>query len=254
MDGLELCRSVRATQCPGYVFIILLTYRDSKEDTIAGLEAGADDYLSKPFNPGELKARINTGIRILELERSLREANEEIRKLTFTDPLTGCFNRRYINDRLTEDISRAVRYRHPLSLMMCDIDHFKKVNDLHGHRAGDLVLQEFVSCMQHTIRNNVDWIGRYGGEEFILVLPETDFSGAQVLAERLRLRISRHKTNFENHEIKITVSLGVAGFEVGSLNEKTTADFLISEADRLLYKSKYHGRNQIQSANNKPTE
>ncbi len=129
MDGLELCKAIRKLPTDGYVYIILFTAKDSKEDIIKGLEAGADDYLTKPVNHPELMARLNTGVRILELEKSLRKANEEIRILSITDHLTGCYNRGYIGEHLPREIKRAHRYKHPLSVIISDIDHFKKVND-----------------------------------------------------------------------------------------------------------------------------
>jgi two-component system, cell cycle response regulator len=248
MDGIELCRAIRSTKSAGYVFIILLTARDSKEDIIAGLEAGADDYLAKPFNPGELNARIKTGMRILELERSLKNANEEIKKLSVTDPLTGCYNRGYLNDRLSKDITYALRYKHPLSLILCDIDHFKIVNDNYGHQAGDRVLIDFVNCIQQTFRNKIDWLVRYGGEEFIIVLPETSVEGAKVLAERLRIRISHQKTQIDHVEIKITASFGIAGFTHRTHKEKISDLNLITKADQLLYQAKEEGRNRIKVA------
>jgi diguanylate cyclase (GGDEF)-like protein len=248
MDGLELCRAIRSAKSSGYVFIILLTARDSKEDIIAGLEAGADDYLAKPFNPGELNARIKTGMRILELERSLKKANEEIKKLSVTDPLTGCYNRGYLNDRLSKDITYALRYKHPLSLILCDIDHFKIVNDTYGHQAGDLVLIDFVNTIQRTFRNKIDWLVRYGGEEFIIVLPETNVQGAKVLAERLRTKISHQKTQIDNIEIKVTASFGVAGFTHPIQKEKISDIKLITKADQLLYQAKEEGRNRIKAA------
>jgi two-component system, cell cycle response regulator len=248
MDGIELCRAIRSTESSGYVFIILLTARDSKEDIIAGLEAGADDYLAKPFNPGELNARIKTGIRILDLERSLKKANEEIKKLSVRDPLTDCYNRGYLNDRLSKDIIYALRYNHPLSLILCDIDHFKIVNDTYGHQAGDQVLKDFVNSIKKTFRNKIDWLVRYGGEEFIIVLPETDVEGAKTLAERLRIKISNQKTQFENLEITITASFGVSGFTHQTHKEKISDIKLITKADQLLYQAKVEGRNRIKVA------
>ena len=248
MDGIELCRAIRSTESSGYVFIILLTARDSKEDIIAGLEAGADDYLAKPFNPGELNARIKTGMRILDLERSLKKANEEIKKLSVRDPLTDCYNRGYLNDRLSKDIVYALRYNHPLSLILCDIDHFKIVNDTYGHQAGDQVLKDFVNSIKKTFRNKIDWLVRYGGEEFIIVLPETDVEGAKTLAERLRIKISNQKTQFENMEITITASFGVSGFTHQTHKEKISDIKLITKADQLLYQAKVEGRNRIKAA------
>jgi response regulator receiver modulated diguanylate cyclase len=141
MDGIELCKAMRTTDFPGYIFFILITSRDAKDDLVLGLEAGADDYLTKPFNHAELKARLNTAERILKLEKSLKEANEAIRLLSITDPLTKSYNRGYLIQRLPREISRAQRYDRPLSLIMSDLDHFKMINDEYGHQAGDMVLK-----------------------------------------------------------------------------------------------------------------
>ena len=182
MDGLSLCKAVRNMQLDGYVYVLLLTARDGKEHVIAGLEAGADDYLVKPVHEPELIARLNAGRRILNLEHSLRVANQRNRVLSITDALTGAYNRRYLMEQLPREVERCRRYAYPLSVIMCDIDHFKQINDDYGHAAGDDVLQQFVARIQKSIRNNSDWIARYGGEEFLLVLPETDFAGGMKVA------------------------------------------------------------------------
>lgn len=244
MDGLELCRAIRSTPTSGYVYIILLTARDTKDDIIAGLEAGADDYLAKPFNPGELNARIKTGMRILRLERSLKQANEKIKKLSVTDSLTGCYNKGYLNERLPKEIKYALRYEHPLSLIICDIDHFKEVNDTFGHQAGDEVLKQFTHCIQKSFREKIDWLARYGGEEFILVLPETDVNGAGVLAERLREKITQLKTTIDNKNIAISASFGVTGFGHPKTALTISAETMIAKADQLLYQAKKEGRNK----------
>ncbi|MCK4485137.1 MAG: diguanylate cyclase, partial [Desulfobacterales bacterium] len=190
MNGLELCRAIRSHHFPGYIFIVFVTVKDSEDDIIAGLEAGADDYLTKPFNKAELMARLKAGTRILELERSLKKANERIKILSITDPLTGAYNRAYLTERLPQEIARAKRYRHPLSLIMCDIDFFKKINDSYGHQAGDTILTGFVDSLRGSIRKGIDWVARYGGEEFLIVLPETNIQGACQVAERLRTLVS----------------------------------------------------------------
>lgn len=219
VDGLQLCRSIRETVTAGYVFIFLLTARDSRADMIAGLEAGADDYLTKPFDRAELFARLKTAVRILKLEKSLKEANEAIRVLSITDTMTGCFNRTYMDQQFPKELQRAVRYGHAISVIMTDIDHFKKVNDLYGHQAGDHVLKAFVETMGRSVRSGVDWIARYGGEEFLLVLPETNVESAEVLAERLRKTVSEQIIPYDGKTIRITSSFGVTGLAAG-LNVK----------------------------------
>jgi len=245
MDGLDLCREIRKLPIDGYVYIILLTAKDSKEDIITGLEAGADDYLTKPVNHPELIARLNTGVRILELERSLKRANEEIRILSITDNLTGCYNRGYIGEHLPREIKRAHRYKRPLSIIISDIDHFKNVNDSYGHQAGDHVLRGFVRLLKESIRNNVDWLARYGGEEFLLVLPETDFNGAIILAEKLRIIVSKSSIVHKDKEINITASFGVAGFNVLDSYDGVVLENIINKADKYLYNAKQEGRNRV---------
>lgn len=245
MDGVELCRRIRTMDLPGYVFIILLTAKDTKEDIIEGLEAGADDYLTKPLNFPELKARLKSGFRILELEKSLKKANEEIRLLSITDPLTGCYNRYFLMERLQHEIMRAKRYQHELAVVMCDIDHFKKVNDLYGHQVGDLVLKSFSKTISSAIRKDVDWVARYGGEEFLVVLPETDWQGAMAVAERLRSLVAEVKTPTDHGDIKITASFGVAGFGRSVPNECVSLEQLINAADAYMYLAKREGRNRV---------
>ena len=245
MDGLELCRRVRAMDLPGYVFIIILTAKDTREDIIEGLEAGADDYLTKPLNFPELKARLKCAFRILELEKSLKKANEEIRLLSITDPLTGCYNRYFLMERLQHEIKRARRYRHELAIIMCDIDHFKKVNDLYGHQTGDLVLKSFSSKISSTIRKDVDWVARYGGEEFIVVLPETAWQGAMAVAERLRSVVAELKIETAHRDIRITASFGVASLDPSTPDEFATLEQLINAADTYLYLAKQEGRNRV---------
>ena len=245
-NGLELCRAIRSHNLPGYVFIVLLTANDSKEDIIAGLEAGADDYLTKPFNHAELMARLNSGKRILQLERSLKIANEEIRILSVTDPLTKIYNRVYLNERLPQEISRAKRYGHSMSLIMSDIDHFKKVNDSYGHHAGDITLKSFVDCLKQSIRGDIDWVARYGGEEFLIVLPETSLEGAFQTAERLRLSVSEMSIDIEGKEIGITASFGLSSFNPSQHNDKISPESMIGQADKCMYQAKKKGRNRVE--------
>ncbi len=247
MDGIELCKELRKNGSDSYVFIVLLTSKDSKDDIVSGLEAGADDYLTKPSNRAELIARIKTGVRILELEGSLKKANEEIRVLSITDYLTRSYNRLYLNERLPQEIVRARRYRHPLSLVLCDIDHFKSVNDTYGHQAGDKVLREFTKCIRETIRENVDLVARYGGEEFIIVAPETDFSGALILAERVRSAVSQMVVKIKGKRIHITASFGVTGFDTDTPTEKISSEAVINQADKYLYQAKREGRNRVRA-------
>jgi len=246
MNGIELCKAIRSRVYPGYVFIILLTAKSSKANIITGLEAGADDYLTKPFNNTELVARLNTGKRVLKLERDLKSAHEKIRVLSITDPLTGSYNRGHLSQRLPHEINRAMRYGRALSLIMCDIDHFKEVNDTYGHLIGDEVLRQFVEQIKKSIRCDLDWLVRYGGEEFLIVLPETDLEGASRTAKRLHCDLSQRVIESHGQHIRITASFGVTCFDPKtSPAEQISAEALINKADHYLYLAKQEGRNRV---------
>lgn len=238
LDGLELCQRIRKMEWPSYVFIILLTARGAVDDIITGLDAGADDYLTKPFNKAELKARLRAGTRILGLY-------DKINKLSITDPLTQCFNRGYLMKSLTKEIKRSIRYKNNLFIVMSDIDHFKNINDSYGHQAGDLVLKEFASLIMNSFRDEVDWLARYGGEEFILVLPETGRDGAWQAAERLRKKVSEMVIPVKEEKIQITASFGISGFEGHNSVVNISANALIEKADKCLYQAKREGRNRV---------
>lgn len=245
MSGLELCSVLRQKSAQRYVFLILLTAKDSKEDIVEGLEAGADDYLTKPFHQAELMARLKTGMRILELEKSLKKANEEIKILSITDPLTHCHNRGYLIEKLPQEIKRAERYGRALSVILCDIDHFKKVNDSYGHQTGDEVLKVFSRRLMDSTRNGIDWAARYGGEEFLVVLPETPLRTAEMVAERLRKNIAEGGIASSNGLLHITASFGVTGFEHSAADAGISPEIIIKTADDLLYQAKKEGRNRV---------
>jgi diguanylate cyclase (GGDEF)-like protein len=245
MSGPELCRAIRGKTGNGYVFMILLTAKDSKEDIVEGLEAGADDYLTKPFNRAELMARLKTATRILDLERSLKRANEEIKALSITDPLTGCFNRGYLNEKLPQEIKRANRYGRDLSVILCDIDHFKKVNDTYGHQTGDTVLRAFAECLLDSVRDGIDWVDRYGGEEFLVVLPETPFEAANLVAERLRTAVAGKGIETSEGVLHITASFGVTGIDADTPDSLKSPDSMVKKADDNLYRAKEEGRNMV---------
>lgn len=244
MDGVALCKAVRNLQMDGYVYALLLTARDSKEHIIAGLEAGADDYLIKPVHEAELIARLNAGRRILTLEHSLRVANQRNRILSITDALTGAYNRRYLMEQLPRELERCRRYAYPLSVLMCDIDHFKKINDTQGHAAGDDVLQQFAARAQKLIRSNSDWMARYGGEEFLIVLPETGHIGAMAVAEKIRNVMCNAPFETPLGETQVSASFGVASTGPTGPDLVLKTDALIKCADECLYLSKGAGRNR----------
>ena len=247
LDGLGVVAAVRGGEWPGYIFTILLTGRDSHESVVAGLEAGADDYLTKPVHEAELLARMKTGWRIAELELRLRAAREEAVKLSLTDALTGVNNRRFLSDSLPGEITRARRFNRPLSVVMCDIDHFKRVNDTHGHPAGDQVLRSFAALLIDKVRVDVDWIARFGGEEFVVVLPETDLAGAMLVAERLRAATAALEVRHDGEVLRVTSSFGAA-----SVGEPwpagLVAEQLLTQADLCLYLSKKQGRDRVTGA------
>jgi diguanylate cyclase (GGDEF)-like protein len=244
MDGVALCKAMRNLSLDGYVYALLLTARNAKEHIIAGLEAGADDYLIKPVHEPELIARLNTGRRILALEHSLRAANERNRILSITDPLTGAFNRRYLLEQLPREVERCRRYANPLSVIMCDIDHFKQVNDARGHASGDEVLQQFAARIQKWIRNQSDWLARLGGEEFLIVLPETGYEGAVCAAEKIRSIVVESPFMTRVGNLGVTSSFGVASTESQGPDLSFKVETLMKTADECLYRSKQAGRNR----------
>jgi diguanylate cyclase (GGDEF)-like protein len=178
---------------------------------------------------------------------SLEKANRQIRYLAQRDALTGCYNRGYMNENLPREVRRALRYRRALTIALCDIDHFKAVNDAHGHHCGDRVLREFVKTVNDYIRTDSDWLARYGGEEFLLVLPETPLDSAACLAERLRKQIAERRFEFQGEAIQVTASFGLVGFDAQQTDEKLAAENLLKQADEYLYQAKKMGRNRVVS-------
>ena len=245
MDGTALCRAIRSQSRDYYTFLILLTAQNSPKAIVEGLEAGADDYIVKPINRAELRVRLKGCQRILDLEHSLKQSLAEIRELSIRDPLTGAFNRSYLDQQLEHEIQRAYRYRHPLSLVLCDLDHFKLINDTYGHQAGDAVLQRCVRNITASIRHHIDWVARYGGEEFIIALPETDAAGCLVVAERMRERIAFSPDDTENSPLKISASFGTVTLVPDAQALRTSAADLIQRADICMYRAKLSGRNRV---------
>jgi two-component system, cell cycle response regulator len=232
MDGLEVCRKVRRSAGP-YVYILLLTGNTDPESVVMGMDAGADDYIRKPFHPAELKARLRTGKRIVELE-------EKLRRQATHDSLTGIMNRGAIMERIAIEMDRANRDRENLCIAMADLDHFKKVNDTYGHSVGDTVLCETASRMASVLRP-YDSIGRYGGEEFIIVFPKCDAANALTIAERVRRSISIEPVRTHWEGIAVTASIGLA-----EAQSPTDADAVIRQADNALFRAKQGGRNRVE--------
>jgi two-component system cell cycle response regulator len=244
MDGPTLCRRVREANLPTYLYTLLLTGHTSEASVVAGLEAGADDYLRKPPNKPELLARLKAGARIVRLEQSLREAQERVHRLSVTDALCGTYNRRYLDEQLGKEVERARRYQRPLSMVLADMDLFKRVNDERGHQTGDEVLRYFAAVVLSSIRTN-DWVARYGGEEFVIVLPETDLSGAGAVAEKIRSQCASTAIATCTGNLRITASFGVVTLGASSDVPAAAGEALLRAADAALYASKRKGRNCV---------
>lgn len=242
MDGVELCREIRKRPERPYVYIVLLTAKDRRQDILQGLEAGADDYLTKPFDAQELKARVRAGRRILDLQDELIRAREALREQATHDNLTCLWNRAGVLDIMERELNRAQREGTPLGLIMADLDHFKGVNDTYGHLAGDAVLLEAARRMLSSVRP-YDSIGRYGGEEFLVVLPGCDALDAVNHAERLRACISAEPIQTPQESIPVTLSLGVAAAEE---TIEADLDSLLRTVDAALYRAKNRGRNRVE--------
>ena len=244
IDGVELCRKVRTEIWEPYTYIILLTALQRDEDLVTGMEAGADDYITKPFKSNELRVRLRAGRRIIELQNELIEAREALREQATHDPLTGLWNHEEILRILKRQLSRIEREKGSVSIIMADLDHFKKVNDTHGHMAGDAVLRLTSKRMLSMVRD-YDYVGRYGGEEFLLVLPGCDGERARGLAERICQSIRGDCMDIPEGMVPVTISLGVATTCNGIKND---AGSLVQAADLALYRAKQNGRNRVETA------
>jgi diguanylate cyclase (GGDEF)-like protein len=241
LDGPAVCREVRKKKDPGYVYMILLTSKGLKADIVAGLESGADDYLTKPFDTEELKARMRTGQRILHLEGRLVEAREHMRFQATHDALTSLLNRGVIMDLLGREISRSRRERVPTAIMLCDVDHFKEINDTHGHLIGDAVLREVATRLLASVRS-YDYVGRYGGEEFLVILNNCDALSAAGRAEEIRKAISDVPMPTVSGLLTVTTSIGAHQTENWGFRSVET---LLHEVDSALYAAKAAGRNCV---------
>jgi len=244
MDGIALTRHLRSQRLDSYIYVFLLTARRGKRDIVAGLQAGADDYISKDAPPEEILARLETARRIVTLEQALRAANRENRRLAVTDALTGARNRRYMMKYLPREFDRCRRYGHAIAMLVCDLDRFKQVNDGFGHDAGDEALREFCSRAQTCLRAS-DWMARTGGEEFVVVLPETDLAGAVAVAERIRAAIAIEAMHTCVGPLAVTVSIGVSALIPPLELPRLTHTDLLQAADKYLYDSKQQGRNRV---------
>jgi two-component system cell cycle response regulator len=241
MDGLELCREIRKMDDVPYIYTLLLTGKGSTEDVVEGMHAGADDYIRKPFDPGELKVRLRAGKRILDLQAELLAARESLRYQATHDSLTGLLNRGAILEFLRNEVEKTSRRNIDLSLIVADVDHFKQINDTYGHIVGDAVLCEAGRRMKNAVRSD-DSVGRYGGEEFLIVLPGCSADQAMGLSERLKSDISGQAVELPGMSITFTISFGLAS---AKCRQGEDAGRLVQAADRALYQAKNRGRNCI---------
>jgi diguanylate cyclase (GGDEF)-like protein len=242
MTGPEVCRKIRETHREPYTYILLLTSKNTKNETVEGLDAGADDYIVKPFDEHELQVRLRAGKRIVDLQMDLLRAREELRERANKDLLTMLPNRSAISTALAQEISRCHRDRRSVGVILLDIDHFKKINDTYGHFAGDAVLRETAARLRANVRP-YDQVGRYGGEEFLVVLPNCDLEQVAIQADRMRVKLNATPMKVEGDDIRVSASFGVT---VSDGSEKNP-DFFVRVADEALYQAKAAGRNCVRS-------
>lgn len=240
ITGPELCRRVRDNHREPYTYILLLTAKSTKEETVEGLESGADDYIVKPFDEHELRMRLRAGQRIIDLQLKLMQAREELRERANKDLLTMLPNRSAIAAALDREISRCHRDNRTCGVILLDIDHFKKINDTYGHFAGDAVLRETATRLRGNMRE-YDQVGRYGGEEFLVVLPNCDLDSAAKQAERMRQKLHADIMRVDGAEFKVSASFGVT---VSDCSERSP-DMFVRVADEALYRAKASGRNCV---------
>jgi len=248
VTGIEICQHIRSKAQASYTYTIVLTGMAEKDDVVAGLAAGADDYLTKPFHAGELAARVAVGIRIIELHRQIETKNRQLEQLALTDALTGLPNRRAIDDWASREAIAAARHKFSFWVAMADLDHFKNANDIYGHEAGDTVLKKFAEILKANSRRS-DICGRLGGEEFLMVLTHAAKPDACMVVERVRKQFEETEFSFLGRRLKVTASFGIAGFE-----ESRRLDFsaLVAQADSALYSAKRLGRNRVEMAPTAP--
>jgi diguanylate cyclase (GGDEF)-like protein len=245
MNGVDLCRRIRAQTDAPYRYTVLLTAKDAKQDVVTGLDAGADDYLTKPFDLGEFRARVRSGKRILELQDALLRAHQAMQFEAAHDPLTGLWNRGAILDLLRRETQRRQRSGGRLGVMMIDLDRFKQINDSHGHLIGDVVLREVVRRLRATIRP-YDFIGRYGGEEFLILVPSCNHDDLLASAERLRLCAASTPIQTQDGPISSTISVGL--ISVADQGQDPLEDeHLLRASDAALYRAKANGRNRVET-------
>lgn len=236
MDGFELIKTIRTDPELKNLYLILITARIQEGDRVRGLDLGADDYITKPFSFSELLARIRVGSRVIQYQQHLEYQTQ-------TDSLTGLYNRRAFEKKMTDELERANRYNHPLSLLILDIDNFKIINDTYGHNAGDAALAKISETLRATTRQS-DFPSRYGGEEFVLILPETDHQNALQVAEKIQGEIRSTVFSMSNGHFTLTVSIGISST---SIHHYADANQMIEDADRALYAAKHNGKDRAET-------
>lgn len=252
MSGNEVCRWLKLDSHTKGIPIVMLTSKDSIPDKVSGLEAGADDYLPKPYNELELNARIYACLRTKTLQDELRQKNRQLEELlvkvellSITDPLTEIYNRRHFETIMKKEFARVIRYNIPLTCLMIDVDYFKRINDTYGHQTGDSVLKEIAQIISDNLRKEIDTVARWGGEEFIVLLPETKKEHALNPASRICKIISEHKFSDIASDERITVSIGIASAPDPFIDN---SEKFTRAADNALYEAKEKGRNRIEIA------
>ena len=244
-DSLEVIRTLRSQQADRAPFILYISELDEGHERETGLIAGADDCIGRRSPERELRARVGSARRVAELEAVLRIALIENRKLSTTDDLTRVASRRFFSKHFPREVERAARYGRPLSLILCDIDFFKNVNDTLGHAAGDQVLAQFGARLQQILRRGVDWVARIGGEEFAIVLPETGYEQALGVARKLRSGVANKPFEIQGKQAEITASFGLCGLDRVPAGERKIPEHMLKVADAALYRSKNAGRNRV---------
>jgi two-component system cell cycle response regulator len=248
MDGLDLCRRIRARPSQAYIYIFLLTVRGDEKDVLAGFEAGADDYLSKRSSAALFSARLRTAKRVLALEYSLRDALDKKRQLVMSDPLTGVYNLRYLIKHVSRELKRSERFGGSLSLLLLDIDRFKDINDKCGHAVGDFVLKKLTRLITQCLRRETEWCARLGGDEFAVVLEGSKISEARTCAEKLRQATELMYVDTPLGPLHVILSIGVTSFEGNAKRDPETVQSLLERADANLYTSKAGGRNRVSAS------
>lgn len=241
MDGVELCKKIREKKWDEYIYLIMLTVRNKQSDIRKGFSAGVDDYITKPFDTHELKARLQTGKRIISLQNQLLDSQKKLQEIATHDTLTNLLNRYEILNVLTDEFHRSLRENRPVSTVMLDIDFFKKINDSYGHDVGDEVLVEVATRLKGTLRR-YDKVGRYGGDEFLAILPGCDLKNAARIAERLRRAVCKERIRTEAGQLYVTVSAGCASSESQS---HKSIEYLVKFSDKAMYHAKNMGRNCV---------